>query len=217
MLRSSNVLCVHREAEKGTTFYRAMLCIRGTSHGPVSESVCLSQVGVLLKRLNESGWFLAWELHSTYPTLCYKEIHVPSKIRVLSSGILLQTLDLENFATASRRYTGDIHNSSVVGLFITDLRQWERLGRVMVECTQHDQHRPTFITHWLNLQLHTIDLVRTCRISSFCTVAWQLARFQLTRRIARSLGDSWASCLSCASLLILDINWRISSHILRNV
>ena len=30
--------------------YRAMLCIRGTSHGPVS--VCLSQVGVLLRRLN---------------------------------------------------------------------------------------------------------------------------------------------------------------------
>jgi len=27
-------------------------------------------------------------------------------------------VDLENFATASRRYTGDIHNSSVVGLFI---------------------------------------------------------------------------------------------------
>ena len=31
-------------------FFRAMLCIRGTSHGPVS--VCLSQVEVLLKRLN---------------------------------------------------------------------------------------------------------------------------------------------------------------------
>ena len=28
------------------------------------------------------------------------------------------------------------------------------------------------------------------RISSFCTVAWQLARLLLTRRIARSLGDS---------------------------
>ena len=65
-----------------------------------------------------------------------------------------------------------------------------RLGRVMVECTLS-------ITHCLrlNLQLHTIDLVRTCRISSFCTVAWQgLARFQLTRHISRSLGDSWASC-----------------------
>ena len=31
-------------------FYRAILCIRGTSHGPVS--VCSSQVRVLLKRLN---------------------------------------------------------------------------------------------------------------------------------------------------------------------
>ena len=100
-------------------------------------------------------------------------------------------VDLENFATASRRYAGDIHKSSVVGLFMTHLRQWKRLRRVMVECILP-------ITHCLrlNLQLHTIDVVRTCRITSFCTVAWQLARFQLTRRIARSLGDSWASCLS---------------------
>ena len=76
-------------------------------------------------------------------------------------------VDLENFATASRRYTGDIglHNSTVVGLFMT-------------HCLQ------------LNLQLHTISLAMTCRISSFCTVAWQLARLLLTRRIARSLGDS---------------------------
>ena len=28
-------------------------------------------------------------------------------------------VDLENFATASRRYTGDIHNATVVGLFMT--------------------------------------------------------------------------------------------------
>ena len=32
--------------------FRAMLCIRGTSHGPVSVCVCLSQAGVLLKRQN---------------------------------------------------------------------------------------------------------------------------------------------------------------------
>ena len=43
-------------------------------------------------------------------------------------------VDLENFATASRRYTGDIHNS-VVGLFMTPIGQWKRLDRVMVECT----------------------------------------------------------------------------------
>jgi len=28
-------------------------------------------------------------------------------------------VDLENFATGSRQYTGDIHNSTVVGLFMT--------------------------------------------------------------------------------------------------
>ena len=75
-------------------------------------------------------------------------------------------------------------------LFVYDTWDYgSRLDRVMVECTLS-------ITHCLrlNLQLRTVDLVRTCRISSFCTVAWQLARFQLTRRIARSFGDSWASC-----------------------
>ena len=47
-----------------------------------------------------------------------------------------------------------------------------RLDRVMVEFTLS-------ITHCLrlNLQIHTIDLVRTCRISSFCTVALELANF----------------------------------------
>jgi len=55
--------------------------------------------------------------------------------------------------------------------------------------------RPTHCLQ-LNLQLHNIDLVRTCRTSSFCTDAWQLVRFQLTRRIARSLSDSWTFCLN---------------------
>jgi len=45
-------------------------------------------------------------------------------------------VDLENFATASRRYTGDIHNSTVVGFFMTPITQWKPLDRVMVECTR---------------------------------------------------------------------------------
>jgi len=44
-------------------------------------------------------------------------------------------VDLENFATASRRFTGAIDDSSVVDLFMTPIRQWKRLDRVMVECT----------------------------------------------------------------------------------
>ena len=44
--------------EHAIHFYRAMLCIRGTSHGPVSVRLSVrlsarpSQVGVVLKRLN---------------------------------------------------------------------------------------------------------------------------------------------------------------------
>ena len=37
----------------------------------VCVCVCLSQVLVLSKRLNELSWFSAWELRSTYPTLPY--------------------------------------------------------------------------------------------------------------------------------------------------
>ena len=43
-------------------------------------------------------------------------------------------VDLENFATASRRYTGAIHNSTV-GLFMTPTGQRKRLDLVIVECT----------------------------------------------------------------------------------
>ena len=35
------------------------------------------------------------------------------------SNFYFVDLEQENFATASRRYTGDIHNSTVVGLFMT--------------------------------------------------------------------------------------------------
>ena len=48
-------------------------------------------------------------------------------------------VDLENFATASRRYTGDIHNSTVVGLWHIASNQ--------------------------NLHVHTIGLVRTQELS----------------------------------------------------
>jgi len=90
-------------------------------------------------------------------------------------------VDLEYFATASRRYTGVIHNSV--------------RSRTMEATRSHHCWVHMFITHQptVTLQLHNFDLFRTCRTSSFCTVAWQLARFQLTRRNARSLGDSWAS------------------------
>jgi len=109
---------------------------------------------------------------------------------------LVSTYDIllrQHFFVGTVVYSGsldfDIHNSpSSVRLW--HLRQWEptRSRHGWVHIVYHA------LPQTKSLQLHTIDLVRTCRISSFYTVAWQLARFQLTRRIARSLGDSRASC-----------------------
>ena len=47
------------------------------------------------------GLVLARRLPATYATLSHKEIWVFRKIRALPPGTLSQTLDLENFATAS--------------------------------------------------------------------------------------------------------------------
>jgi len=118
-------------------------------------------------------------------------------------------VDIENFATASRRYrwyTQLDRSRFVYDTHNTMEATRSRHGWVHMFIT----HRPT-----LTLQLHNLDLFRTCRKSIFCTVAWQLARFQLTRRIARSLGDSWASCCICADLLA-NSQWRLpckNSHI----
>jgi len=69
----------------------------GTSYGPVPVSVtsrCSIETDERLELV------LAWELSSTYPTLCYNDIQVPPK--TIISGTLLLTLDLENFATTYR-------------------------------------------------------------------------------------------------------------------
>ena len=48
-------------------------------------SVCPLQIGVLLKRMDGSSWFSARGLHSTYPTLRFKEIQASRKVRALFS------------------------------------------------------------------------------------------------------------------------------------
>jgi len=75
--------------------YRAMLSIRGTSHGPVS--VCPSQVGVLLKQINESSWFLACELPSTRSYTVLKGNSVISKNKGTSIWNFVLNSGLRNF------------------------------------------------------------------------------------------------------------------------
>jgi len=79
-------------------------------------SVCirLSQVGVLSKRLKKSSWFLARGASFNLPNTVFKKIRVSPKIKVLPSGTLPRTLDLENIATASQSCCQQ--NSSTVEL-----------------------------------------------------------------------------------------------------
>ena len=82
---------------------------------------------------------------STHGDICVNvdppglELFVPAECSLSGRGqghvSNFYIVDLENFVRASRRYTGDNHNSSVVGLFMTPIRQWKRLNRIMVECT----------------------------------------------------------------------------------
>jgi len=44
-----------------SALYAMVLCL--------SVCRCLTQVGVLSKRMNESSWFLEWQFLSTYPAL----------------------------------------------------------------------------------------------------------------------------------------------------
>jgi len=87
------VLVTHRVSGECNAIGRVCLPARhyasaGTSLGPVSVSVCQSVTSRCSIETAERIWlvFLAWKLPSTYPTLCCKEIQVPSTIIVLRTG-----------------------------------------------------------------------------------------------------------------------------------
>ena len=63
----------------------------------VCLSVCLSQVGELSKRLDESRSFLVCRLASTYPTLCFEEIQVSTNVRIVPLWNLVLSTELGKF------------------------------------------------------------------------------------------------------------------------
>jgi len=66
----------------GLLFYRRDAMIAGASYGPVSVSVSVTS-RCSIKRDGRLICFLAWRLFSTSPTLCFKEIRVSTKVRIL--------------------------------------------------------------------------------------------------------------------------------------
>ena len=74
-----------------------------------------------------------------------------------------------------------------------------RLGRVMVECTLSIMHCLR-----LNLQLHTIDLFRACRISSFCTLAFGKISIDDTLRGPSAIAELLVPFWYGATQVVLD-------------
>jgi len=74
------------------------VCCYHSTRDCLLVSVSVMQVGVLSKSSDR----LSMGLSLTYPTLCYKEILLSSKRRVLPTSTLSHTLDWENLAMACR-------------------------------------------------------------------------------------------------------------------
>ena len=70
-------------------------CVRLSACPSVCHRYCIETTGRI-------ELVLAWRLSFTCPILCCEEIWVVPKVRVIPSGTLSQTPDLENFVTASR-------------------------------------------------------------------------------------------------------------------
>ena len=74
--------------------------------------VRLPQAGIVSKRLDESRWFLAWMLPSTYSTLCYQEIWVSPKVGILPSGTLSPKSHGKSIALSTQV---DVYNNHKTG------------------------------------------------------------------------------------------------------
>jgi len=184
------VMTVGHRGLRVNSSYRAMLCIRGTSHGldsvrPMCSSVCpsvtsRSSTKTAKRRITQTT------PHGDIPgTLVFLKPKISAKFdrnhpirgRQMQVGWSKSATFDKWPAISRKRYKIDTY-------FLLKSNR-----KLYAQVHMFIKRRPT-----VTLQLYNFDLFSTCRTSSFCTVAWQLARFQLTRRIARSLGDSWASC-----------------------
>jgi len=105
-------ICLARIAVRAHTVIRAHTCFWFLSHDAILVQYLLSSCvrpsvyhkpvpGYHIETIGRIELVFGMEA-STCLTLCYKEIWVSSKIRVLPSGTLSQTPDLKNLVTISR-------------------------------------------------------------------------------------------------------------------
>jgi len=86
--------------------------------------LCLSQVRVLWKRMNEFSWFLAWELPSTYPVLYFS-------LAVLDPRVS-HAMDALFHLSLSSVILIDSSTGSLVHLSYTVLKENSRISKIRV-------------------------------------------------------------------------------------
>ena len=120
-------------------------------------------------------------------------------------------VDLENFATASRRYTGDIHNLTVGDLFMTPMRQWKRLVCVTVECTCL---LPTHIEHIIKKATTRLYFLNQLRIACVPN-----SHFYITviRPVLEYRAPVWHYALTKAQSESLEAVQKRAIHITHNL
>jgi len=141
----------------------------------VCPSVRLSHAGIVSKRLDESSWYLAWMLPSTYPTLCHKNIRLsPNQgyfpVELCPKLYVRKFCDCKSIVFSSK--------------FIDDRACWPRSRRGW-----------THIVHYAFVGRFVGGFV----VRLVPTVAQRLARFRLTSHSAShgSVCGWWASCYLC--------------------
>ena len=95
----------------------------------------------------------------TYPTLCFKEIQEPPKIRVLLSGTLSQTLDVENFSMARQSLQWVVNKAHQRSSFV--YQTYDSL------CTVgHYVHRPWYGTSHAPPFVTVVELLVTVHVQN---------------------------------------------------
>jgi len=135
---------------------------RGIYRNPVSVRIgvrlCLLQVGVLSKRLNESNWFLARELPLSYTTLFCKKIRVSPKIKLLpcSLGRFASKCELRKCRQIKLvALTAKFVDGRACGLHLrrsTSRYRTHVVYYMSVDCNPHIglNMRPTVMFYWVN-------------------------------------------------------------------
>jgi len=152
----------------------------------VSVCVRLPQVGVLSKRMNESSWFRHVSffppvLHCVKRKFGYLQ-NKGTSLRnfVLNSGHRKFRHGISIVETCYQLSSRKVDAHSVINWAVVGQlsRQYLRAPTPDHYSLSHRSSSTVYSTICRTGQLATADTwFRTCRTSSFCTVAWHLARF----------------------------------------